>query len=41
MKFVSNSEILLKFCTEEKQLNTDKDLYTKMFFAELFTVTKH
>lgn len=38
---MSNSEIVLKFCTEEKQLNTDKDLYMKMFFDESFTVTKH
>lgn len=27
--------------TKETLLNTDKDLYTKMFFAELFTIRKH
>lgn len=40
--FMSNSEIhLLKFHTEEKLLNTDKDLYTKVFFAEWFIIARH
>ena len=39
---MSNPKIpLLKFNPEEKLLNTDKDLYTKMFFAELFIIETH